>query len=155
MGTGPKIAIGAVVIIILLVVGLPIVAGLANQPQEASGQPNDTAQTGTATDSPAPATVQPQVTPQPQQPQGPQQWTQQNLGGTAWSIFVPQVNSSIVIQLNPGGSATANTPMGAVQGNWNVSGNRLNVSAMGQQVSCIIQGWRIYLPTGGQAQRVQ
>jgi hypothetical protein len=147
---------------LVLAAGLPIVAGLAKQQEEATSDSAETRPgeaTATAPSPSPPVQPQPQATlqpqPQPQQPQGPQQWTQQNFGGTAWSIYVEQLRSNIVVQFNQGGSAMANTPMGPVQGNWNISGNRLNLTAMGQQVSCIIQGWRLYLPTGGQAQRVQ
>ena len=161
MGTGPKIAIGIVVLAVLLIMGLPIVAGLIKQQDSATTETKaqETAQTATPPPSAAPqAYVPPQATPQPQQfqqPQGPQQWTTQNFGGTAWSIYVEQLRSSIVVQFNKGGSVSANVAGQQVSGNWSINGNRLNLSAMGQQVSCIIQGWKVYLPTGGQAQRVQ
>lgn len=158
MKTGPKIALGLVLVVLILAGSVPILAGLANQ-QGAAKDESSTAASDGAASSRQPAAVQqprPQPAQQPQpvyQPPQPQQWTRETLEGTAWSVRTPQGN--ITVSLNPGGQAIANTPYGPVQGNWSVSGNQVRMSAMGQSVTCYIKGWELALPSGYHARRVQ
>lgn len=157
MGKGPKIAIGVMLAVLFIVGGVPVIAGLAKEQQTEKAAETGKGKAGaaeSATADDAPARPQ-QGRPQPQRPQEPQHWTQKTLAGTAWAIHVPQLGSSITISLNQGGQAVAQTPMGPIQGNWKVQGTQLVVSAMGERQTCQIQGWRLRLPQGGYAQRVQ
>ncbi len=128
-------------IVLAVIVGLPLLAGLKNQftgnvSQTSSGE---TTQSSGGASSPI-ASVPPPVVSPPQQipqmqyqtppaiPQGPPDFT-----GTAWSIPTPYGVAQV--SLNPGGQAVASHPMvGTITGNWRVQGNKIiaTVSFMGQ-----------------------
>lgn len=114
-----------------------------------------------AANSPAPPAAQPYATytppaqpaytppPQPVVRRPPAQqggWNAQNLAGTTWAVGT--VYGNIIVTLNAGGSASASTPMGPVNGTWRATGNSLTVSAMGQSYTCRIQGWQIIAQDG-------
>ncbi|MFP4501975.1 MAG: hypothetical protein ACLFTT_13315 [Candidatus Hydrogenedentota bacterium] len=162
MGKGPKIALGMVLVLLLIVGGVPVIAGLAKEQQTQKAAETGTEKAGAdESDGADNAQARPQQgrpeqqRPQPQRQQDPQHWTQKTLAGTAWAIYVPQLGSSITISLNKGGQVEAQTPMGPITGRWKVQGTQLVVSAMGERQTCQIQGWRLRLPQGGFAQRVQ
>ncbi len=126
-------------IVLVIVLGLPLIAGLKNQfvgttsPSTTGGNVSGLSTPTT----PAPTISTPPVqTPQipqmqyqaPVVPQGPPDFT-----GTAWSIPTPY--GVVQVSLNPGGQAVASHPMvGTITGNWRMQGNRITatVSFMGQ-----------------------
>lgn len=71
-----------------------------------------------------------------------------NLAGSAWNV------KGITVQLGAGGVATANTPIGAMSGEWSVDGATLTVKAAGREVKAQISGDQL-LVDGQPAQRVQ
>lgn len=127
-------------IVLAVILGLPILAGLKNQfvgnvsptpSGETTQKPGS--ESTTATSVPAPVVPPPQA-PQVQYqtppviPQGPPDFT-----GTAWSIPTPYGVAQV--SLNPGGQAVASHPMvGNITGSWRIQGNRIvaTVSFMGQ-----------------------
>lgn len=71
-----------------------------------------------------------------------------NLANTVWQVKGFSVN------LLPGGQASAQTPIGQVQGTWQVNGANITISAMGQTVTAQISGNQI-LHEGKPIQRLQ
>lgn len=71
-----------------------------------------------------------------------------NLVGSAWSV------QGITINLGAGGVASAQTPIGPVQGTWTVEGANLTVKAMGRTAVGQISGDQILID-GQPIQRVQ
>lgn len=78
----------------------------------------------------------------------PPYWNAGNLPGTAWNA------GGYTINLDAGGVASANTPIGAVSGTWTVSGSTLTVSAMGRTINAQIAGDQI-LVDGKPAERAR
>jgi hypothetical protein len=106
MGIGPKIAIGTAVVLLLLVIGVPTIAGLAKQ-----GGGGGSKKAG-----PAPY------------------WNNDNLVGTTWEITSPR--GIVTATFRSGGVAEARHPVIAqllnqpyLEGTWNVSGDQLTLSA--------------------------
>ncbi|HOK09163.1 MAG TPA: hypothetical protein PLT82_07345 [Candidatus Hydrogenedens sp.] len=130
------------IVILVLVIGVPILAGLKNQflPTSTPSAPTTSKsnqQTTASNLEPNPNKLVPPPTqeaiPQvqyqvPQIPQGPPDFT-----GTMWSVPTPY--GMVQVSLNPGGQAVASHPMvGNITGNWRVQGNKIvaTVSFMGQ-----------------------
>ena len=84
----------------------------------------------------------------PASPSQPPLWNADNLVGTAWNM------SGYTVSLGAGGVASANTPLGQVQGTWTVSGSAITVSAMGKVATGEISGDQI-LFNGQPATRAQ
>ncbi|MGC8739354.1 MAG: hypothetical protein ACP5UA_12020 [Candidatus Hydrogenedens sp.] len=136
-------------IVLAVILGLPLVAGLKNQLSSSTPQPASKTNTensgvsSTPTPSVSTPIVPPPQTPQTQYqapvvPQGPPDFT-----GTAWSVPTPY--GVVQVSLNPGGQAVASHPMvGNITGSWRVQGNKIvaTVSYMGnnQTVSADICG---------------
>ncbi|MFP4501974.1 MAG: hypothetical protein ACLFTT_13310 [Candidatus Hydrogenedentota bacterium] len=107
MGIGPKIAIGTAVGLLVLVIGVPTLAGLANQngggAQEEEGPP-------------------------------PPHWNNSNLVGTTWEVTSPQ--GVVTATFRAGGVVEAHHPLVErmlnqpyLEGTWNVTGDQLTLSA--------------------------
>ena len=107
MGTGPKIAIGLLGAVLLLILVVPILAGIK---KGAGG--------GGGLGSGPP----------------PPYWNTSNLPGTGWEVNSPQ--GIVTVTFQAGGVAQAAHPIAQqflgqpyLQGNWNISGDKLNISA--------------------------
>jgi hypothetical protein len=147
----PKILIGGIGAIVLLIVLLPFLGGGGDSAPATQTQQGDRP---SPTPDSSPRSVM-QTTPQaaPQAPAAPApnvpNLTARDLENTTWQI------QGFPVQLMPNGVAQANLPgLGQVQGTWNVSGNQLNVSAMGQSESVEIRGNQLFA-RGQQVQRVR
>jgi hypothetical protein len=69
--------------------------------------------------------------------------------GTAWEVSSPY--GPVQVEVGPNGQAVFNHPMvGALQGTWNMQGNKVNVSAsfMGQtqSISATVKGSTLSAP---------
>ena len=143
----PKILIGGIAVVVLLLVLVPLISG---------GNGGGPAQTPQETESPEPA-AEPAPAPfgeqgaqqAPAAPAGPQNMTAQDLQNTTWQFQQYQIT------FLPNGVVQANVPgAGQVQGTWSVSGNRVNASAMGQSITAQIQGNQLFVD-GQPLQRLQ
>lgn len=108
MGTGPKIFLSVLGVMAVMILGVPIVAGLAKGGGASGG--------GSAAEPPKPY------------------WNNQNIVGTTW--IVKTERGDVTVAFQGGGIVHASHPLVLqflnrpyLEGNWSISGNKLNVRA--------------------------
>jgi len=138
----PKMLIGGIVAILVIVAAIPLLNQRGSAPSQPSPQPAQQAQ-------PPQQQAEAQPPAAPGGPAGSEAAPMPNLANTSWKY------QSYTVHLLPGGKARAQVGPTSVNGTWRVNGNKVTAQAMGQSLTATWNGSTLVGADGNPLRRVR